>query len=397
MRTIPYVASRSSSTASSLAGAEKAGQPQPESYFASEEKISASQAAQRYVPGSKTSSYSPVNGGSVPFSRSTWYCSGVSSARHSASVLSIFGITRERTLRAVTDEGAVLAKLVAWGESQPRVRAVILTSTRARPGAPVDALSDYDLILALADVEPFLTDDAWTHAYGRPLVRWGDESERLGVRTYFRGVVYEDGAKIDYSLWPQELLERVAAAPELPDQLDVGYRVLLDKDGRTAAWPPPTYRAHIPAPPTEGEYRALVEEFWWSATYAAKALWRGELFFAKFSLDYDMRLKPLRMFLEWRIELDHGWSLKPGAYGRGLERLLPPVLWAGLEATFVGADADENWEALFRMAELFRSVARDVGDALGYAYPQDVDDGVSEYLRDVRELPRVTSPSAPRR
>ena len=41
-------------------------------------------------PGSKTWSYSPVNGRSVPFSRSTWYCSGVSSARHCSSVFLIF-------------------------------------------------------------------------------------------------------------------------------------------------------------------------------------------------------------------------------------------------------------------------------------------------------------------
>ena len=51
---------------------------------------SAPQPAQRYVPGSKTWSYSPVNGRSVPFSRSTRYCSGVSSARHCSSVFLIF-------------------------------------------------------------------------------------------------------------------------------------------------------------------------------------------------------------------------------------------------------------------------------------------------------------------
>ena len=32
----------------------------------------------------------PVKGRSVAFSRSTWYCSGVSSARHSASLRTIF-------------------------------------------------------------------------------------------------------------------------------------------------------------------------------------------------------------------------------------------------------------------------------------------------------------------
>src|SRR5438128_144129 len=79
-----------SATASSPAGAEKAGQPQPESYFASESNSSAPQPAHRYVPGSKTWSYSPLNGASVPLSRRTRYSSGVNSSRHSCSVFSTF-------------------------------------------------------------------------------------------------------------------------------------------------------------------------------------------------------------------------------------------------------------------------------------------------------------------
>src|SRR6266516_8151123 len=85
VRIIPWLMSRSSSTASSPVGAENAGQPQPESYFSSELKSSAPHPAHLYVPGSKTWSYSPLNGASVPFSRRTRYCSGVSSARHSCS------------------------------------------------------------------------------------------------------------------------------------------------------------------------------------------------------------------------------------------------------------------------------------------------------------------------
>ena len=57
-------------------------------------------------------------------------------------------------------------------------------------------------------------------------------------------------------------------------------RVPLDKDQRTAGWKPPSYQAHIPTRPTEAEYQALVEEFWWVTTYVAKSLWRDELVFA---------------------------------------------------------------------------------------------------------------------
>jgi aminoglycoside 6-adenylyltransferase len=178
------------------------------------------------------------------------------------------------------DESVVLARLVAWGEEEEVVRALVLTSSRARRDDTVDPLSDYDVIVALRDVAPFAERYGWETAVGRPLARWGDESTLLGERTVFRGVVYDDGVKVDYTFWPQALLDRVAAAAELPECLDVGYRVLLDKDGRTTGWPPATYRAHIPAPPTREEYEAQVEELWWSSMYVAKALARGELVFA---------------------------------------------------------------------------------------------------------------------
>ncbi|MBA3332793.1 MAG: aminoglycoside 6-adenylyltransferase [Actinobacteria bacterium] len=284
-------------------------------------------------------------------------------------------------------EADVLERLVAWGEADGSIRALILTSSRARSDGSVDTLSDYDLIVAVTDTAGFTTNDEWVSAYGEPLARWGDQSELYGLTKHFLGVVYADGVKVDYTVWPEALLERVAEAEALPEELDVGYRVLLDKQGRTARWNAPTYRAHIPAPPTEAEYRAIIEEFWWDTTYVAKALWRGEVVFAKFALDYDAKIVALRRILEWRIELDHEWSLRPGAYGRGLERRLPADIWSELAGTYVGPEVEENWDALFRTTALFRRMATEVGDALGYAYPLDVDEAVSDYLEKVRQLP----------
>lgn len=285
------------------------------------------------------------------------------------------------------DESEVLARLLAWGEANDAIRALVLTSSRARRDDTVDPLSDYDVIVAVRDVSPFAAGYGWETALGRPLARWGDESTLLGERTVFRGVVYDDGVKVDYTFWPEALLDRVEDAPDLPGCLDVGYRVLLDKDEGTSGWARPTYRAHIPSPPTREEYQAQVEEFWWAMTYAAKALWRGEVVFAKFVVDYDTKLGPLRRFLEWGIEIEHGWSVRPGVFGRGLERLLPPDLAAELLGTYVGAAVGENWDALLRTTALFRRVAREVGVALGYEYPQAVDDGVTAHLEAVRALP----------
>jgi aminoglycoside 6-adenylyltransferase len=284
-------------------------------------------------------------------------------------------------------EKDVVDKLIAWGKAHQLIRAMILTSSRTRQDGPVDLLSDYDLILAVSDVGPFAFDDAWISEYGISMVRWRDQGEMHNLATYFRGVVYQNYVKIDYSIWPVELLERISAEALLPQQLDVGYRVLLDKDQRTAGWKQPSYQAHIPARPIEAEYQALVEEFWWSTTYVAKSLWRDDLVFAEWILDRDLKLETMRRMLEWRIEIDHHWSLKPGIYGRGLKQLLPPDIWSKFVSTWVSLDFEETWAALDRVIALFRQVAFDVGNALGYTYPQRVDDQVSAYLEAIREMP----------
>lgn len=134
-------------------------------------------------------------------------------------------------MQSIPQETTVLTKLVSWAASQNSVRAVIITSSLARPDGPVDLLSDYDIILFVTNAEELGQNSNWLSDYGQPLVRWGDQSELYGLVTYFRSAIYEDYIKIDYSIWPTELLERISVESSLPEELDAGYRVLLDKDG----------------------------------------------------------------------------------------------------------------------------------------------------------------------
>jgi aminoglycoside 6-adenylyltransferase len=284
-------------------------------------------------------------------------------------------------------EDGVVETLTRWAEDQPDVRAMILTSSRAIPHAPADVFSDYDVILVVHDVQPFYEDRAWLEAFGSVLVVYRDPLQpHYGFPKSCYVTQYDNGLKIDFTLWPVEILRRIVSDPQLPDEFDAGYRVLLDKDHLTDGLKAPTYRAYIPAPPTETEYRDLVEGLFHEATYVAKYLWRDDLMAAKLMLDHAMKQDHLRPMLEWRLEIDHEWSLKPGLYGRGLKKRLSPDLWAEVENTYTGAGLEENWEVMFRTIALFRNVAIEVGDRLGYAYPYDLDRRAVEYLQKVRNL-----------
>src|SRR3989344_4483957 len=78
VRFIPPVWSSLSSMFPFSKTSEKLGQPEPESNFVSEAKSGVPQAAQVYMPLSLLRKRDPVNGISVPFSRSVLYCFGVS-------------------------------------------------------------------------------------------------------------------------------------------------------------------------------------------------------------------------------------------------------------------------------------------------------------------------------
>ena len=52
-------------------------------------------------------------------------------------------------------EDPVITKLIHWAEQRDAIRAMLLTSTRAVPNAPMDELSDYDVVLVVEDIHPF--------------------------------------------------------------------------------------------------------------------------------------------------------------------------------------------------------------------------------------------------
>jgi len=283
----------------------------------------------------------------------------------------------------------VFNRLIQWAEQRSSIRAMLLTSTRAVPNATVDFLSDYDVILIVEDIHPFFEERRWLEDFGEVLVVYWDPifpDPEYGNEKTANVTQYADGLKIDFTLWPVELFQKIVQAPVLQAELDAGYRVLLDKDNLTREMKPPTYKAYIPTCPTNEVYQLLINDFFTDVPYMAKCLLRGELLPAKWCLDYDMKHVHLRPLLEWRMGLEHNWSVPTGSLGKGLKKRLPPEIGSELENTYAGANTQDNWEALFRTIALFRQVAIEVGTGLGYEYPLELDQRVTAFVQRMQGM-----------
>lgn len=280
----------------------------------------------------------------------------------------------------------VIQKIVHWAEPQASIRTVILTSTRAVPGAPLDELSDYDVILFVDDIHPFHEEQSWLGYFGEVLVVYQDpiySEPDFGIEQFGNVTQYSDGLKIDFTLCPIPLLEKMVQSRRLPTELDAGYRILLDKDDLTSGLQTPTYKAYLPTRPTNELYQTAVNDFFSDPPYAAKCILRGELMPLKWCLDYDMKHVYLRQMLEWKIGVDHDWSVPVGALGKGLRKQLSPEVWIQMESCYAGPDPAANWSALFDTMALYRQVALEVAARLGYAYPLELDERVTAFVKDM--------------
>ena len=120
------------------------------------------------------------------------------------------------------------------------------------------------------------------------------------------------------------------------------------------------------------------------ATYVAKYLRRDDRMAAQYILTNFLKDEHLRPLLEWHYEIDHGWKVKPGLHGRRMQQYLRPDLLADLERTYAGLGLEQSWQALFRTLDLLRKVAIEVGQRMGFTFPEEMVRRALAYIYSIR-------------
>ncbi len=282
-------------------------------------------------------------------------------------------------------EPAVAAKdanfldhIVLWAKRQPDISALVMTGSRAQPDGAVDDLSDYDLEIFTSDPSFYTSSDGWMSEIARVWVYLPTEREALCET---RLVVFEGGAKADFSIRPVESLEVMVKSQQLDELYERGYRVLIDKEGLASKLPAPSYTS-VRQLPTEAEFEAAVNEFWFEASHIPKYLQRNELWVVK-SRDWTMKELLLQM-MEWRASAANRAVRQIGVR---MKDWVPRADWHRLNEVFGRFDAADSWRALLATLSFFREVATETADRLGYAYPVDIDASISGYIQRFRDSP----------
>jgi len=281
----------------------------------------------------------------------------------------------------VTGDQDFLNNVVAWANGRTDIVALILTGSRARPDGMVDAPSDYDLEMFTTHPAAYTSSTAWMSDIGKVWVYLPTTSNGCEMRL----VVFDGGVKVDFSILPASALEAAVKFQNLDELYERGFRVLIDKNGLASRLPSPSYRSPKRQSPTEAEFRAAVEEFWFEASHIPKYLQREDLWVVKFR-DWTMKELILRM-MEWRTIAVNGDSTDVRHIGMRMKDWVPSDDLLRLHEVYGRFDAADSWRALLATLSLFREVAKEIANELGYEYPADVDESISGYIRGFEGSP----------
>ena len=149
-----------------------------------------------------------------------------------------------------------------------KVEAVALSGSRTNDQAPKDEFQDYDVAYVVENLEELISDLSWIDQFGKRMI---EQEVRLDHRRLFL-MFFEDGNRIDLTLCPKEHMK------EWVDS-EAGFTVLKDEKGLFEAYLPNPKR-YWTAPPSEEEFTASCNEFWWVSAYVVKGICRNQVIYA---------------------------------------------------------------------------------------------------------------------
>ncbi len=80
------------------------------------------------------------------------------------------------------NEEEVIAQILHIANTDARIRAVLLTGSRANPNAKKDFFQDFDIIYIVTQLETFVKDKHWIDVFGERLILQLPEEMTIGEK-----------------------------------------------------------------------------------------------------------------------------------------------------------------------------------------------------------------------
>ena len=273
-----------------------------------------------------------------------------------------------------------IEKIKRWALGRPGISALILSGSLAGRGKK-DELSDYDIAIYGNDFS-FIGDDKWLLEIGDYCICIHAHFELMGHTIPSRLTIFDPYCKVDFSFHPLQLLEELTK--KLPWEYEMGYQVLLDKNGLAQRLPPPSYKNPVLEKPTIRDFQRNENEFWFETYHVAKYLRRGDLWTVKFR-DWSAK-ENLRQMMEWNQASRVKWKLSVKDCGKGMEEWIDRKVWKNLFSCFGDFDAQDSWKALKTTIKLYRKLTRETAAVLGFPYNQKADAAISEFVKESKKV-----------
>lgn len=267
--------------------------------------------------------------------------------------------------------------------SDDRVLAVYMNGSRTNKNVPSDIFQDYDIVYVVEETASFIEDKSWIQKFGDIMyMQYPDENPNYpSDKENFYGwlMQFKDGNRVDLHV---ELVEH-ALDNILKDGL---CKVLLDKNGILPSMGEATDKQYWIEKPTEEQYMACCNEFWWCSNNLAKGLWRKEMPYVQDMANYVVR-KQLEKMLSWKIGFMTDYHVSVGRSAKYMYRWLPAEEYDKYLSTYFGGSVEEAWEAVMIMCDLFENAALWVSEHMGYSYNWEEGKAATNFLEHVRILP----------
>ena len=265
-----------------------------------------------------------------------------------------------------------------------RILAVYMNGSRTNKNVPKDIFQDYDIVFVVEETKPFIDDKNWICKFGNVLyMQYPDEHpDYPSDKENFYGwlMQFDDGNRIDLHV------ESAAHAKEhiCDDKL---CRILLDKEHILPKIPDSTDEDYHVKKPSEAQFQACINEFWWCSNNLAKGLWREEIPYVQDMANFVVR-KQLEKMLSWKVGIKTNFNVSVGKSAKYLYKWLDEEEYQNYLNTYFGGNTADAWEAILSMCDLFDSVTVYVAENLGYTYNVEEGKAAAAFLKHVKCLPR---------